>query len=507
MKMAAITGWMYILQLLKKENKMIKPLTLSIFAILFLMFTAYTQNGYLQKTFQLPMSTEAKSYFVKQIGTDYVLNSDIIVGNTLQKTMLYQNNDKNRYIWPKGEIAIKLDASLTTNRTFFYKENLRQLALRAIGIFNNQTNLRLVDYNGQKDFINIKFSPDTTYGGLSPVGRVGGEQVIWITNRSDLSTFLHEMMHSFGFYHEQNRYDRDTYVVIDTSKAIAVWRYAFQIEPGVTTTAYDYTSVMHYEANAFAIKEGDQTIRCKNGNQILDCVLGGSKLSSKDIEGINSSYFYNAALPRMEYKDFMMRKAENQAVIKSTDVSKLTAINATPVENGLYKIKVNQTGKYLAIEGISKDNGARLVQWDFVDQPNHKFYVKIIAEGIYVISAAHSGKYINAAGQLKNDGTAIIQWDYANQDNVKWQLVYKKENEGSQAGWTIRNKNSNSPIGLLNLNGKNNGEAFILKNPAYADGAYEPVQTFTFERIGNLVFSEERLYENSPGMIKKMKQN
>ncbi len=144
-----------------------------VISAVFLLFqlTVQAQSSYVQQSFRLPFSTEAKPYFVKKIGTDYVLNGDIIAGNTLQKTMLYQTNDHNNYLWPKGEIAIRIDESLT-NRMNRDGINMRKQALEAIDEFNRLTHLRLVAYTNQRDFITLKFSPDTTYGGLSPVGRV-----------------------------------------------------------------------------------------------------------------------------------------------------------------------------------------------------------------------------------------------------------------------------------------------------------------------------------------------
>ena len=90
--------------------------------------------------------------------------------------------------------------------------------------------------------------------------------------------------------------------------------------------------------------------------------------------------------------------------------------------------------------------------------------------------------------------------DWANQDNVKWRIVFRKQNEGSQGGWVILNKNSGSPLCLNNMFSKSNGGVFIIKSPVYADGAYEPEQTFSFERITEQQpkLREEKLYEKSP---------
>lgn len=481
-------------------------LLFSAFMLLLLQFCMQAQTGYVQQTFQLPFSKEAKPYFVKKVGTDYVLNGDIIAGNTLQKTMLYQTNNHDRYIWPKGEIAIRIDESLV-NRVNRNGVNMRSQALEAIAIFNQRTHLRLVAYTNQRDYITLKFSPDTTYGGLSPVGRVGGEQIVWITALSNVRTYLHELMHSFGFYHEQSRYDRDQYVEVDTSKVTPEFRLNFQIEPGVNSTAYDYNSVMHYSATAFAMKAGDRTIRCRSGNTVKDCSLGGNGLSNLDIEGINNSYFFNASLPRVVYREFTVRKDETATVFKQDagpDV--LGTVTPRPIADGMYKIKINQTGKYLAIEGVSKENGARLVQWDYVDQDNHKFYIRNIGDGYFTVSAVHSGRFINAAGQGRADGTPVIQWDYAAQDNVRWRMFYVKSNNLAKPGWVIVNKNSGTYLRLPSFGGQQNGEGLAIYEQEHSDGEASPIQTFSFEKIGELKLSEKSLYGNSPAMLNKVKQ-
>ncbi len=47
---------------------------------------------------------------------------------------------------------------------------------------------------------------------------------------------------------------------------------------------------------------------------------------------------------------------------------------STPPRHGSWvKIKVQQTGKYLSVANGSKENGARIVQWDDVNQKNQKF--------------------------------------------------------------------------------------------------------------------------------------
>ncbi len=376
---------------------MLKQL-IQVVAFALLQFTSFAQSGYIQKKLQLPMSTEAKSYYVKQIGTNYVLNGDIIVGTSLQQLAIYQsNNSDGAFIWPKGNVPVVIDANMKTNRTIYGSMPfLYDNALEAIKALNNNTNIRLIPYTNEKDYIRIKYTTDTGYGGISPIGKKGGEQIIYITRQSSVKTIVHELLHSLGFWHEQSRYDRDNHVVIDMTNIAEEFKHNFQIEPGSPASAYDYESIMHYPADAFAKDKSKPTIKCKNGSIISNCNFGSNYIfSSKDITGINSVYWYNTDVGKADYKGILdVRNPPTEKSAAPTNKSTGAIIKAKDqyqsqpdITDGIYKIKINQTGKYLAVEGISTANGARLVQWDYVDQGNHKFKITKKANGYYEISA------------------------------------------------------------------------------------------------------------------------
>ncbi len=141
------------------------------------------------------------------------------------------------------------------------------------------------------------------------------------------------------------------------------------------------------------------------------------------------------------------------------------------INEGVYFIKINQTGKYAAIENISKDNGAKLVQWAFVNAGNHKFLVSRTKDGYYLIKAIHSNRYLNVAGAATNAGALIIQYDYADQDNVKW--IISKED----VGMVLRNKQTGLSVMLANtIQNPDNGVAIVLNGNENAGR-----QTFSFE--------------------------
>lgn len=54
-------------------------------------------------------------------------------------------------------------------------------------------------------------------GCWSSVGRVGGKQEVNLQRPgcvTKIGTVIHELLHALGFHHEQNRWERDSYVKI-----------------------------------------------------------------------------------------------------------------------------------------------------------------------------------------------------------------------------------------------------------------------------------------------------
>jgi len=68
-------------------------------------------------------------------------------------------------------------------------------------------------------------------------------------------TIMHELLHTLGFWHEQSRPDRDSYVTVNYANIQAGLDHAFnRYTTSVDTlgTPYDYGSLMHYDGFAFS---------------------------------------------------------------------------------------------------------------------------------------------------------------------------------------------------------------------------------------------------------------
>jgi hypothetical protein len=152
--------------------------------------------------------------------------------------------------WHSATIPYTIDASLSESAAPDTYQDIQ----RAIRHWADSVGIFLVPRTAQSDYIN--FVPAS--GCYSYIGRIGGSQSIGLTatGTCGFGAAVHEIGHALGFYHEQSRLDRDTYVTINFAN----------IEPGKEHNfnqysassafdhgVYDYGSIMHYSATAFTV--------------------------------------------------------------------------------------------------------------------------------------------------------------------------------------------------------------------------------------------------------------
>jgi hypothetical protein len=249
---------------------------------------AISNPSFQKLTVRLPFSNTDQEYWVRKWGHFYILNDDIIVGNDLPKTMSYAINGRE-YRWSNATLPIVIDPSIYTN-------NLGNNVHAAIKEFNHRTELCLVPRTTEPDYIRITFSSTIPGGGLSSVGRQGGEQQLFLSANSNAGTVMHELLHAAGFYHEQSRNDRDNFVRIRTDNITTGLENNFQKEmkDGVPVGNYDYCSIMHYSNTAFS-KNAQPTIECMSNGMVVACppCMGNrTTFSDQDVQSID--WFYSS---------------------------------------------------------------------------------------------------------------------------------------------------------------------------------------------------------------------
>ncbi|KAL8608754.1 hypothetical protein ACOMHN_064680 [Nucella lapillus] len=129
----------------------------------------------------------------------------------------------------------------------------------------------------------------------SNIGRQGGAQEVSLgTGCEGKGTIMHELNHALGFWHEQNRYDRDTYVTVHPDNI--AWMYhnnfAKHYTSDMTTfdTPYDFGSVMHYGAYAFAVDTSKPSLSPKPGKATGLTMGQRLALSVQDVTRIQKLY-------------------------------------------------------------------------------------------------------------------------------------------------------------------------------------------------------------------------
>ncbi|OWA53563.1 putative Zinc metalloproteinase nas-14 [Hypsibius exemplaris] len=185
--------------------------------------------------------------------------------------------------WYGGWVFYEMSSTLSTTE--------RSKVLTAFKEFEKTDGIRFHPRSGHADYVLIKKNEP---GCWATVGKAGGVQNVnlgigcWTHG-----TIVHELMHAIGFYHEQSRTDRDSYVELNLKNVDPANHHNFrkydssQVTPG--GTPYDYDSITHYRKTAFALDTNGWTIRPKAPHQSRPIGLD-LRLSTTDISEINAMY-------------------------------------------------------------------------------------------------------------------------------------------------------------------------------------------------------------------------
>jgi len=213
--------------------------------------------------------------------------------------------------WPNGVMRYRLSSAYSSSQVRKIEDGIRDLIERTRVRGNKCIDIR--KRSGQSAYVNVEKGS----GCSSYVGMTGNRQRLSLADGCfSHGTIMHEFLHAFGFHHEQSRSDRDDWVTIDLGNVVrgmeGNFRRRSSSEVTRLGTSYDYGSVMHYGAYAFARDRNRPTIRAKRSG---GSAMGNrTRLTSRDIERVQVHYGCKNARDSVYFKHLADIPEYNMAV-------------------------------------------------------------------------------------------------------------------------------------------------------------------------------------------------
>lgn len=176
--------------------------------------------------------------------------------------------------WPGGNVPYVFDSGVSnTNRT-----NM----INAMAEWESVANVNFFVRTTHANYLYIQNGG----GNNSWVGVIGGPQVVNIVSWTNRWIIAHELNHALGYWHEQSRANRGSFVTVDLTNVCQnccsgnTCNGNFNVRPGGGGEygPYDYDSVMHYDECSFSTcgacpndgncSNGGQTVFANNGTDV-----------------------------------------------------------------------------------------------------------------------------------------------------------------------------------------------------------------------------------------------
>merc|ERR1712179_59105 len=190
-------------------------------------------------------------------------------------------------LWPQGVVPYEISSghSAYSSHVTLFHSAMQEIMDKTM--VNGKKCINFVPVSGHKS--HIRFA--TGSGCHTPVGYYGSNHISDVTLGNGClrkGTVMHEILHALGFWHEQSRTDRDNYVTIHWENIQHGHENNFvkysQQQIDHLNMPYDYGSVMHYSAYAFATNRRQMTIEPKQQGVTIGQRVRLSDIDAKEIQ-------------------------------------------------------------------------------------------------------------------------------------------------------------------------------------------------------------------------------
>lgn len=128
------------------------------------------------------------------------------------------------------------------------------------------------------------------------------------------------------------------------------------------------------------------------------------------------------------------------------------------------RIANRHSDKVLAVDGMSLENSARVVQFDNTGTGDHAWQLLDRGEGWYVIRNGHSGKVLGVDGMSTANSARVVQFEDNGTADHLWTLV----DDGD--GWfRVRNRHSGKVLGVDGMSTANSAQVVQYDDNGTAD--------------------------------------
>lgn len=182
--------------------------------------------------------------------------------------------------WSNNTVVYVLDDNLSS-------DVLSELQ-RSFDEWESKTSIRFKERTDETDYITITSNGQSCNCGVATLGMNGDRGYIRLGSGSTAVVIIHEIGHTLGYLHEQNRPDRDNYIVVNYNNVQDGYANQFDVSTNAVllTDDFDISSTMMYGSYTFS-KNGQPTITDLNGDVLP---RRAARISEGDVKGTNNAY-------------------------------------------------------------------------------------------------------------------------------------------------------------------------------------------------------------------------